>query len=223
MKPDTATLQRLDHLFPPLAHLAPALRNRIAGECTLIRMPAGTRLFDERAPCSGFPLVIEGTVRVAKLAPNGREILLYRVEAGQCCVLSTGCLLGREDYTATGTAQSDVALVLLPRALFDDLVVQDGGFRRLVFGLFSERLAELTLLVEEVAFRRLDQRLAAWLVVHGPDVHLKHQALADELGSVREIISRLLGSFADRGLVELGRSHIRVLDAAGLRRIAEAA
>jgi len=222
MTPDPETLERLSRLFAPLAGLPAPLAERVRAECAQICVPPGTRLFDERSPCGGFPLVVDGQVRVAKIASNGREIVLYRVGPGQCCVLSTGCLLGHEDYSATGIAETAVTLVLMPRPLFDDLLARDAGFRRFVFGLFSERLAELTLLVEEVAFRRLDQRLAAWLLLHGPEVHQKHQALADELGSVREIISRLLGNFAERGLVELHRGHIRVLDAAGLRRIAEA-
>lgn len=205
--------------FPVLAALPPGLQARIASEAALVKVPAGTSLFDERAPCTGFPLVLDGVVRVAKLAPNGREILLYRVQPGECCVLSSGCLLGRTDYAAAGTAQTAVTLAMLPRALFDELVVADAGFRRMVFGLFSERLTELTVLIEEVAFRRLDQRLAAWLLAHGPEIVATHQAVADELGSVREIVSRLLGGFADRGLVALARERIRVLDAEGLARV----
>lgn len=220
MAVDSALLERALRLFPALAGAPAALRERLAAEALTARVPAGARLFDERSPCRGFPLVLAGTVRVAKLAPNGREIVLYRVEPGECCVLSTGCLLGGTDYTATGTAESEVELLAVPPALFDALVDADAAFRQQVFRLFADRLAELTVLVEEVAFRRLDQRLAAWLATRGPDVRMSHQALAEELGSVREIVSRLLGHFAQQGLVSLGRGHVRVLDPGGLARLA---
>jgi CRP/FNR family transcriptional regulator len=186
----------------------------------LLQVPAGTRLFDERMPCRAFPIVLSGSVRVAKLAANGREILLYRVGPGEACVLSTGCLLGRRDYAATGTAECDITMLLLPQSLFDALLAENESFRKAVFELFSTRLAELMLLIEEIAFRRLDHRLAALLIARGPDLHVTHQALASELGSVREIVSRLLNAFEDQQLVALARENVRVLDQAGLARIA---
>jgi CRP/FNR family transcriptional regulator len=94
-------------------------------------------------------------------------------------------------------------------------------FREWIFRLFTERISGLMQLVEEVAFHKLDQRLAAWLLEHAPRAEASHQTIADELGSVREIISRLLRQFEDQALVRLGRERIEVLDAAGLRRLAE--
>jgi len=218
----SAVLAQLDDCFPVIAGLPPPLRERIAREAQLLAVPAGARLFDERSPCRGFPLLLDGSVRVAKLADSGREIRLYRVEPGQCCILSSSCLLGQADYTATGTAEAAVTLVALPPALFHDLLAAHEGFRRLVFGLLSARLADLMALVEEVAFRRLDQRLARLLLARGPELRATHQALADELGSVREIVSRLLNGFAADRLVELGRERVRITDADGLRRVAGA-
>ncbi len=131
-------------------------------------------------------------MRVAKFAPNGREIMLYRVEPGQGCILSGGCLLGHSDYSARGIAEQDVTLLSMPPALFHELLLGFEPFRRFVFGMYGERLAEVMELVEEVAFRRLDERLAQLLIHRGPVLEATHQKLADELGSVREIVSRLL-------------------------------
>ena len=103
--------------------------------------------------------------------------------------------------------------------MFEELIAEP-AFRDFVFHLFSERIAELMQLVEEVAFRKLDQRLAGLLLGKGRLVHATHQQLADELGSVREMISRLLKGFAEQGLVRLAREQIEILDPAGLRRIA---
>ena len=169
-------------------------------------------LFDAKQPCRGFPLVLEGSIRVTKRAPNGREILLYRVEPGQSCILSGGCLLGQSDYTASGIAETEVAILSVPPALFNELMLQFEPFRRYVFGMYGERLSEVMELVEEVAFRQLDARLAQLLVRRGPVIEGTHQRLAEELGSVREIVSRLLRSFEQRGWVRIERERVTVTD-----------
>ncbi|HZM33122.1 MAG TPA: Crp/Fnr family transcriptional regulator [Burkholderiales bacterium] len=196
--------------------LPPALAGRLLAEASLVKAPAGSVLFDARQPCRGFPLVLEGSVGVSKSTPGGREILLYRVEPGQGCILSGGCLLGDTDYTARAVAESDTMLLSIPPALFQALMVESEPFRRFVFGMYGERLSEVMELVEEVAFRRLDVRLAQLLAARGPVLETTHQKLADELGSVREIVSRLLRGFEARGWVKLERERITVLDQAAL-------
>jgi CRP/FNR family transcriptional regulator len=197
--------------FPVFRELPAQRLESLLAEAQLLKAPAGSVLFDAAQPCRGFPLVLEGAVRVAKLAPNGREILLYRVEPGQGCILSGGCLLGHSDYTARGIAEEDVTLLSIPPAPFHELMLQVEPFRRFVFGMYGERLAEVMELVEEVAFRRLDERLAQLLIHRGPVIEATHQKLADELGSVREIVSRLLRGFEERGWVKLERERITLL------------
>ncbi len=206
-------------LYPVLGKLPAALRQRVGEALQRIDLPAGTVVFDERQPCRGFPFVLGGAIRVAKLSAGGRELPLYRVVAGESCIITSSCLLGHADYNARGVSEGETTLVLLPRPLFDEMMGEP-AFRDFVFALFSERMAELMQLVEEVAFRKLDQRLAALLLGKGRMVRATHQQLADELGSVREMISRLLKGFAEQGLVRLGREQVEVLDPAGLRRVA---
>ena len=184
-------------------------------------MPSGTTLFDEQQPCQGFPFVLAGAIRVSKVSASGRELPLYRVTPGETCIITSSCLLGDTPYNARGTTEGETVLVLLPQGVFIELLEQ-AAFRNFIFNLFAERMADLMRLVEEVAFRKLDQRLAALLLGKGRIVHATHQQLADELGSVREMISRLLKGFAEQGLVALGREQIEIRDAAGLRRLAEA-
>ena len=205
-------------LYPVLADLPPPLAQRFS-TCAPLTVPAGTVLFDVQQPCQGFPLVIAGTIRVVKPSVNGRELPLYRVVAGESCIITTSCLLGHADYNARGIAETETSLVLLPRELFDQLLDQP-AFRSFVFHLFAERVADLMQLIEEVAFRKLDQRLAGLLLGKGKSIHATHQQLADELGSVREMVSRLLKAFAEQGLVRLGREQVEILDPAGLRRLA---
>jgi CRP/FNR family transcriptional regulator len=211
---------RILELFPALAGLEPARLERLQREAQVVRAPKGTVLFHSGQPCRGFPLLLEGSVRVSQTAPNGREIVLYHVEPGQGCLLSGGCLLGHSDYAASGVAESDVVVATVPPALFQELIVEHEPFRRFVFGMYGERLAQVMQLVEEVAFRRLDARLAQLLVQRGPVLAASQQKLADELGSVREIVSRLLRQFESRGWVELGRERITVRDARALAELA---
>ena len=214
-------LPELQAQYPVLAELPPGLREEIAAAAQAVTVPSGATLFDERQPCQGFPFVLAGAIRVAKVAANGRELPLYRVTPGETCIITSSCLLGNVPYNARGTTESETVLVLLPQGLFNELLAQ-APFRNFIFNLFAERMADLMRLVEEVAFRKLDQRLAALLLGKGRVVHATHQQLADELGSVREMVSRLLKGFAEQGLVALGREQIEIRDAAGLRRIAEA-
>jgi CRP/FNR family transcriptional regulator len=208
---------RIATTFPGLANAPPATLERMAREGTYRKAPAGTLMFDEQSPCSGFPLVLAGSIRVLQRYPNGRELQLYRVKPGESCLLSGSCLLGQTNYAASGIAETDVEILILPPGLFQALIAGDDAFRRHVFDVFGERLSALMQVVEAIAYQKLDQRLAAVLAGKpGREVSATHQALADELGSVREIVSRLLRTFEDRGWVDLGRERIRIVDRAAL-------
>jgi CRP/FNR family transcriptional regulator len=218
---DTAGLaSELRALYPALADLDAASLAVVLARAQVLRVPAGTSLFGEGSPCRQFPLVLEGSIRVAK-ASDGRELQLYRVTPGESCVLTGGCLVGGRDYPATGVVERDARLVVLPKLVFDELLATHAPFRQYVFSLFAERLTEMMALVEAIAFHKLDRRLAAALLGRGRVVALTHQQLADELGSVREIVTRVLRGFADQGWVQSSRGSIEVLDAVALRRVAE--
>ncbi|MCK6373973.1 Crp/Fnr family transcriptional regulator [Zoogloea sp.] len=208
-------------LYPILTELTARARQRLQARAQLVQVPAGTTVFDERQACQGFPFVIAGSIRVVKAAPNGRELPLYRVTPGETCIISSACLLGQAPYNARGVTEADTTLLVVPTDDFQALLGEQ-AFRDFVFQLFSERIADLMQLIEEVAFRKLDQRLAALLLGKGQRLHITHQQLADELGSVREIVSRLLKGLAEQGLVALSREQVEILDPAGLRRLAGA-
>jgi len=210
--------ERLERCYPVLSELSSTAHTRLLRSAQWMRVPTGAMLFDDHQACEGFPFVVEGSVRVSKCAPTGRELPLYRVGPGETCIISSSCLLGQEDYNARGVTEADTLLMLLPKPVFDELM-GERPFRDFVFHLFAERIADLMQLIEEVAFRKLDQRLASLLLGKGRVLHVTHQQLADELGSVREIVSRLLKSFADQGLVRLAREQVEILDPASLRRL----
>lgn len=200
-----------DRWYPCLKDLSGDLLLQLVAQ-PVFEVPAGAALFEEHSPCAGFPLVLGGAVEVHKQAANGRRLRLYSVLPGESCVITQACLLGQVAYSVRGVTRVPSRLRVLPASLFDALLAQHPPFRRFVFGLFAERMAELMMLVEEVAFQRLDQRLARLLVERGPLLKTTHQALADDLGSVREIVTRLLREFADEKLLALRRECIEVLD-----------
>lgn len=207
-------------LYPVLRTLSPDDLLTVCRPSARLDLAAGTQIFAERQTCPGFPLLLAGTIKVVKTTATGREMLLYRVEPGGSCIISSSCLLGHSLYSARGIAETPLSLLILPVALFEKLLAENTVFRDFVFHLFSERIAELMQLVEEIAFHRLDQRLAKLLLGKSEPIRLTHQALAEELGSVREIVSRLLKGFAAQGLVALGREQISLLDRDSLRQLA---
>lgn len=220
---DAAARVRLDQLlpmYPFLADLPPAETEAVLRDhAQSAQVASGVVLFEEGAPCRGFPLVLSGGVRVARGGPDGRSLELYRVTPGELCVVSTSCLFGQHPLTAYGQTLEPTELILLSPEGFERWSAF-APFRHFVFGLFADRLADLMQLVEAVAFQRLDQRLAAALLGHGATLRLTHQALADELGTAREIVTRLLRRFEASGWVSLGRERIELHDPAALRALA---
>lgn len=219
-RPMTDTASLLLAAYPALGGLPSPRFAETAARLPMLEVEAGARLFAEGERCRGFPCVISGQVRVARGSPDGRELELYRVGPGQVCVVSAGCLFERSSMTAHGRALVPTRFVLVD---LDTMLEWTDArpWRRFLLGLMAERMAELAALVEAVAFQQLDQRLARSLLAQGPTVLATHQRLADELGTSREIVSRLLGRFEDQGAVRLGRERIDVLDPAALRQLEE--
>ena len=206
----------LFRIYPVLEEVDQDLLTQILSRASLVTLKEGILIFDELQPCNAFPFVISGRIRVFKQSVNGRELSLYHVTEGDVCVVTAGCLLGDEVYNASGLVKEDAELVMMTSGDFD-LLLASNIFRKFIFSLISKRIVELMRLVEEVAFHRLDARLAALLVRRGKRINISHQELADELGTVREIITRLLSSFADSGIIKPGRGNIEIIDETALQ------
>jgi CRP/FNR family transcriptional regulator, anaerobic regulatory protein len=212
--------------FAGLERLDDEVRATLVARSRVADIPKGTVVFGPGKAPEHLVLLMEGTIRVQQVSETGREIVLYRVNAGESCVLTTACLLAYEDYAAEGIAETDVRAVLIPRGVFDDLISRSARFRQFVFSAYSRRISDLFQVVEQVAFQRMDIRLAERLVaLSGGSDTLKatHQQLAAELGTAREVISRLLQEFQRRGWIELARGTITLKDRAALEGLGEAA
>jgi len=209
---------------PAIALLDEAARSHLRNLARPMAASAGTRIFGEGSPCSAYLILLAGQLRVQKVGESGREIVLYRVEPGETCIVTTACLMGGTDYDAEGIAETDIRAQALPAPAFRDLLAQSASFRDFVFRTYGTRISSLLMLIEEVAFGRIDQRLAACLLQIGKGrdtVDATHQELATELGTAREVVSRQLKEFERSGWVELGRGHLRLLNPRALDQLAK--
>lgn len=204
------TLDRARRVFSLLDRLEPEVRGQLAIGSSEVHIPTGARLFSPGDGCEGFGFVVDGAVKVGLVSEQGRELVLYRVRPGESCTVTVSCLISGDPYPAEGVVEEDLTAIAVPKNLFSELVNRSPVFRSFVLEIFSARMTHLMALVHEVAFNKLDQRLAARLLELGPVVTMTHSELASELGTSREIVSRILESFADEGMVSLGRRLISV-------------
>ena len=203
-------ISRTIQVMPALAELEEDALAKLGKNAQLIEAPAGAVLFQPGSICENYLIVLQGTVRTSITSENGREIVLYRVETGQTCVLTTSCLLASSKYDTEGIAETDVVALAIPRPMFIELLGTSEKFRQLAFDTFSDRLHDLIVLINEISFGHLDTRLANYLVSKAVnnEVAATHQTIATDLGSAREAVSRLLKEFERKGFVELDRGRI---------------
>jgi CRP/FNR family transcriptional regulator, anaerobic regulatory protein len=210
--------------FSGLSRLEPGGAKQLLEQSRVVKLPADTRIFGPGQSPESYLLLLTGTVRVQQVSASGRELVLYRVQAGESCALTTACLMGYEEYQAEGIAETEVEAVAIPRAAFDELIASSPSFRRFVFTTFSQRVTNLLRIIDEVAFARMDIRVAQKLLELAGDqgrIVATHQQLASELGTAREVISRQLHEFQRRGWVTTQRGAIEVTQPQALRDLAQ--
>jgi len=200
----------------PAADFADPGWRLLAAKSRTISLAAGTVLFKIGDLCRDFVIVLDGCIRVQYSDAEGHEIVLYRVRRGETCILTTSCLMGGAAYPAEGVVEEDARLAVVPLAVFRHALNHE-DFRNFVFTTMGRRIVDLMLVIDEVAFRRLDRRLAEYLSERGGAIDTTHYQIAVELGSAREVVSRLLKEFERRGWVGLQRGHIEIRDHDALR------
>jgi CRP/FNR family transcriptional regulator len=211
---------RILRVLPILQQAGPELAREFRARAFFARVPAGRDVFVEGDRADAIALLVAGAVRVYKIGETGREITLYRFGHGESCVLTANAILSRKTFPAIATVERDAEAVMVPADAFREWVGRYELWREFVFGLLADRLATVLAVVDEVVFRRLDRRVAALLLARGAGenpIRVTHQEIAAELGSSREVISRLLEDFARQGLIEAGRGTIGITDRAGLQ------
>jgi CRP/FNR family transcriptional regulator len=210
---------RIALAMPILQSAETSLINELRREAQFAKIPAGQDVFVEGDRVDNIALLLSGVVRVYKVGETGREITLYRFGLGQSCILTANAILSQKSFPAIATVEEDAEAVIVPAQIFRGWVNRYDLWREFVFELLSDRLATVMAVVDEVVFKRMDRRVAAVLLnqarVRNP-VRITHQEIAAELGSSREVISRILEDFSKEALIEAGRGTIEVLDLKGL-------
>ena len=201
-----------------LAKLEADAKSLIARSMTTLHLKQGARVFQQGDTAKNYLMVKEGSVRVSVMTEQGREIVLYRVEGGQTCVLTSACLLSGAQYDAEAVAESPTEAIILPKPAFDELMATSPKFRQFVFSSYGERLHSLIGLVQEITTKHVDRKLARYLVSEAADgvVTNTHQAIAVELNTAREVVTRLLRDFSERGWLKIARGQITLIDAKAL-------
>ncbi len=186
----------------------------------LTTIPAGQQIFASGDTCKNYLLVLTGSIKAQLISENGREMLLYRLQSGDSCVLTTSCLLSGEDYPAEAFTEEDVSAFVISSHAFYRCIEQSAFFRAFVFKNFAARLSNVIGRLDEVVFAGIDWRLAKELLSAETNVlPITHQELAIKLGSVREVISRHLKQFEAKGWVSLNRGLITIIDTGALKKL----
>jgi CRP/FNR family transcriptional regulator len=217
---DKEQYKRIAQALPLLQRADAALVHEFQQAAFFAKIPAGKDVFLEGDRVDGIALLISGVVRVYKIGETGRQITLYRFGNGQSCVLTANAILSQKTFPAVATVEKDAEAVMIPAELFRKWVSTNDLWREFVFELLSQRLSSVMEIIDEVVFQRMDVRLAALLLTRSKiqnPMRITHQEIASELGSSREVISRLLEDFSERGFVSVSRGEVELLDAEGLR------
>ena len=206
---------RIVFAMPFLLRADEALKRELKQHAQFAKIPAGHDVFVDGDRVEGIALMLSGVVRVYKIGETGREITLYRFGLGQSCILSANAIISQKSFPAIATVEEDAEAVMIPADVFRAWVNKYELWREFVFDLLSERLSTVMAIVDEVVFKRMDRRVAALLLnqakVQNP-MRVTHQEIAAELGSSREVISRILEDFSKAELIESGRGTLEVLD-----------
>ena len=215
----TEQFNQLTQTLPFLKHAHSEMIRELLHQTYSVSIVAGKDIFVEGDPVEAIALLLKGLVRVYKISESGREITLYRFGAGESCILTANAILNQQGFSAIATVEKDAQAIMIPSTIFQRWIREHDLWRNFVFGLLSQRLVKMMEIVDEVAFQRIDLRLARFLLESTPPNHplsITHQRIADELGSSREVISRLLEQFANAQWIKTGRGTIHILDMEGL-------
>jgi CRP/FNR family transcriptional regulator len=216
---DKIQIKRISLALPIIQQANAQLVGEFQQVAFLAKIPKGHDVFVEGDQVDSIALLISGVVRVYKIGETGKEITLYRFGNGQSCILTANAILSQKTFPAIATVEKEAEAVMIPADTFRNWVMRYDLWREFVFELLSQRLSTVMAIVDEIAFRRMDARIASLLIARAQTqnpMRITHQEIASELGSSREVISRLLEDFSERGLIRSARGEIEVLDLKGL-------
>ena len=225
MNIDKNTLLSLAKTFDFFAELDDTFKTVFLNAIQYAKLPANSIICNQSAQCSQLGLLVSGRVRVYKLSESGKEITLYRIKPGESCVLTASCILSDINFPAFAVTEVETEALMVPTSFVNKRIAENTIWQKFIFSLVAKRLADVIEVIEEVAFKKLDSRIAKQLLYMGASnqntIQITHQQLAGELGTSREVISRILKDFEHQGIIDVLRGKISILDRTKIKKIAD--
>ena len=217
----TSQYDKLLSQYPTLEKYVDEPCIKVLNEAKLVEVMPGEIMFHEATPCNNFMWLLEGSIRVFKNSDEGREITVYRVSPGELCLLSLNSLFGGDNYPASAKSETHTKGLMITAQSFHYLMENSKGFRKYVLQSLVERLTDVMSLISDVTFRRIELRLACLLGQQfersgGEPLRITHAELAFELGTTREVISRIIKEFERQECISLKRGEIQLVSQVGL-------
>ncbi|SHH84278.1 CRP/FNR family transcriptional regulator, anaerobic regulatory protein [Sporobacter termitidis DSM 10068] len=224
---DTAeTAGLLSAHFSAWAHLTKEEQDGMLSDTVLTRYAKGACIHNGENDCKGMLLIKKGQLRTYMLSESGKEITLYRLGAGDVCVLSASCVLSAITFEVQIDAEEDSEVLFISPLYLQSLMERNIHVECFVYKTATDRFSDVMWAMQQILFMSMDKRLAVFLwdeIAKTADdtVHLTHEQVARDVGSAREVVSRMLKYFSSEGIVELSRGGIRIINKQKLRKLAE--
>ncbi|GGH36309.1 Crp/Fnr family transcriptional regulator [Paenibacillus segetis] len=205
-------IRQIQQLFPSFSHVPDDSWN--AAEILSIT-PSTPHSIREGHMLQHAMFIMGGQIRIFKISPTGREITLYRVSSGQSCVLMMASILGETEYEASVSIEENTEVLLLPVHVFRGWMDTIKPIRQYIYKQFIDRMTNVTQLLENIAFQPIPYRIAEYLILASANtdhILLTHEQLAIEIGTSREVITRVLRDFVNLGAIRLSRGKIKIID-----------
>ena len=212
--------------FPIWDKLTGDQQQRLSARMPLRAIPKGTVIHNGSMSCTGIILVKSGQLRTYMLSDEGREITLYRLFEGDMCLLTAPCMIRSIQFDVTVETQKDTEVWIIPPNVYQQVMEQSAALAGYTLELMATRFSEVMWLMEQVMWKSLDKRIAAFLleesaIEDSDTLKLTHETIANHLGSPREVITRMLRYFQSEGMVRLSRGAVTLTDMGALHSLTE--
>lgn len=212
--------------FPIWDKLTGDQQQKLSARLPLRAIPKGTVIHNGSMSCTGIILVKSGQLRTYMLSDEGREITLYRLFEGDMCLLSAPCMIRSIQFDVTVETEKDTEVWIIPPNVYQQVMEQSAALAGYTLELMATRFSEVMWLMEQVMWKSLDKRLAAFLleesaIEDSDTLKLTHETIANHLGSPREVITRMLRYFQSEGIVRLSRGAVTITDDAALEALTD--
>ncbi|MHB8961793.1 MAG: Crp/Fnr family transcriptional regulator [Saccharofermentanales bacterium] len=210
-------MQFIEHRIPFWSELNEAQKKMTLTNINFSKIAQGAQLVRSSSECSGMILLREGRIRAFISSEDGREITLYRLLPGDACVMTASCMLKNVRFQVYLEVEKNVSMFVIPQSIFIRLNTENSAVKDFTMNLMADRFSQVVSIVEQMVFVSIPNRIAIFLMEQSglndtDDLEITHDTIAKNIGTAREVVSRVLKTMENDGLVRLARGHIRLLD-----------